>query len=239
MNIEQRLTALEGSVRVWRCIALTIAVIFGVVFSIHNFTGPKVQGMSMVRADDAVHGSLDRLRVRKLELVNDQDQLVGQLSSTKSGAILLLGNVQDHMVAVYSNPTSSSIYLGFGNQPRIELTESHDDAYCRLCGQTGTSFVSNDGLSISPPDLAKRHQREELQKKTEEGQAMTRDDWKQTGEPPAIAVGIAPKINSGFIEVYNPLGKRVVALQASKSNAGGILVYDANGEHSKVIAGGP
>jgi len=239
MNIEQRLTALERSVRVWRCIALTIAVILGVVFSIRSFAGPRGQGISMAMADEAVHGSLDRVRVKKLELVNDQDQLVGQLSSTKNGAMLLLGNAQDHLVAVYSNPTSSSIYLGFGNDPKIEITESRNDAYCRLCGQAGTSFVSNDGLSVSPPDPAKRRQREELQKKTTEGQAISSDDWKQTAEDPAIVVGIAPKMNSGLVEIYNPLGKLIVALQASKSNSGGILAYDANGEHPRVISGGP
>lgn len=219
MTIEQRLLRVESELRRWRILAL--CAVAGFVLLI---VGLSVLGNGASSAALAAEQpkTLDKLRVESLEIVNKNGEQVGAFeASGETGAILYVGTPKGK--------------LGAG-----AVISTQDDNVSLLASSAkALTGLSPDGFSIFKVNSEKLQRKKQAIDKTTRGEQLTEQELKElTGHTfddlPVVHLGI-DKLGGGDIAIASSLGKQVVEIQSTKTNAGGIFLGDANGTLRKTI----
>jgi hypothetical protein len=219
MNIEERLAKLERGSRAWRRMALALALIIVVCLICSQATHEaRSQTTSSGLASASQSGqTLDQIRAKSLEIVDDKGQRVALLTGTSDGGAVLFVSAREHF---------GSAYLMLGP----------DGPKWRIVGEGGAIFLSHRGIAIRSDESVAWRQSEALAKKIELG-TLSAEEAAQVGKlqiPAAVEIGTTT-LGGGFVSVYNPLGKRVASMQSSNTNSGVVTVHDVNGEVSNIL----
>ncbi|MEX1028284.1 MAG: hypothetical protein WD049_09825 [Candidatus Paceibacterota bacterium] len=225
MNIEDRLNKLERESKSWRRIALGLALVCGVSLSCSQGTNAPIPPRAY--ADDArapgtsTSEVVDKIRTRQLEIVDAEGKMVASLTSVRSGSILFLGSTDDS-----------------GNQANLSTASGPG---CMLQDNDHEMYMDSTGISILRRDEAKRRGLDRLNSKIKRGEKFDESARKLYSEllaledNPLCEIGIS-KTGGGIVDVFNPLGKKVVSIQADKSNKGMVVVSDLNGNHQEYLS---
>ena len=225
MTIDERIAKLEHQNRTWRRVALGSALTIGALLVWSNgLIGPAVHSLSTVaqaaEEDAAEEGRVyEKVRLRSLEIVNEQGETVVDISGGFGGGAL----------TIWSDDRNGSLSL---------YALSADEPVLWVKSEEGTVELTDRVINVIPADHRKRARKSELIEKLGNGQNLTEDErrWFQNEsvEDPAVTIGFG-KQGGGVIDVCNPLDEKVVSIQSNKNNDGAVYVNDVNGDFGNAL----
>ena len=203
MTVEERITNLENANRQWRRLTVGM-VLFVALFVSCSRTADQLptdqaSAATGVAKPDAIR---DTLRLRKLEIVNDQGKTLATFDTFGGFARLELGGTRE-----------KGRILMFAGGPICHAAFSDRNGRVALAGvgiTVGSALTEDDRAQIS---------------------SLNSDDPEYYAKLKTLVQIASGKGGlSGFINVYNPCGKKVVSMRSNKTNEGVVYVYDVNGK---------
>jgi hypothetical protein len=221
MSIEDRLAKIERESRAWRRIALALALLIGASLSCtqSNQGPPASPSTPSALAEASQSGrTLDTIRARKLEIVNDVGETVALLADGPTGGFLEIeaGDKKSYVI-IASLPNEMGLMVS---------------------GPDGYVLVSPQNLAVMAFDDAQRRETERLSRKQRDGETLTDAEREKLKAPPAVNIGRGEG-SGGMINIANQFGKVVASLQCNKKNEGMLMVFDVNGERANAVTTRP
>ncbi|MEX0700729.1 MAG: hypothetical protein WD069_01395 [Planctomycetales bacterium] len=177
-----------------------------------NLTFEEAQRLTRAAQSPAAPAALpDKLRVKSLEIVNDEGRVLASLGSDGRGASLKLsgldatGNTFDHQVSIETDMGRSSILVRSGDNCTT-LTADHFRMF---------EFPRHAPVGV--------------------GVRITESDTSVRIAAAESGAGVIHLYKGGTIDVFSSLGKKVVSVQSNKKNEGAISINDVSGEVGTIL----
>jgi hypothetical protein len=210
MSLEQRIERLERGAKRWRLAAIALGLLLLVSWGgmrESSFLAPGVAGADEPKRTRFDLVAASELRVKYLTFEDESGKYAGGISPSKHGVSLNLRKAD----CTFGTITSDSIFVS-------------DDE--------GSVLISGKGVALSAKDPAMILKLKRLAEREQNGEKITQEERHSIVSrlsKPTIS------LSGGSIDVYNPLGKVVVSVQANKTNRGGVYVGDANGNVRRTL----
>jgi hypothetical protein len=230
MTIELRIARMERQIRRWQW--MTMILLFSIAFFVYrtfssNDKEPLLsqpvlsqRGTTDKITSEKVYDSLQAksLTVSNIYFVDDNGKGGGHIVASDSGAMLYL--------------------TGKNGEGTVSVGSIFGPAGFFVQGPTGYISIDSDGLRLYRMTLEKKLQRDVAAKAISEKKPIDKEQVKSAYEDIHVLSLGQGEGGGGMIDVYSPLDKKVVSIQATKRNEGGVYVFNVDGSYSNALTGG-
>jgi hypothetical protein len=238
MTLEARIEKLEKANRNWRRAALSTSILVAMflAFSASEFASPSNTAIAQLPKKPEV---TDTLRVRRLEVINNEGTTCAVIDSRDAGGALALHNNEGKLSAVIGSRGDGAnlVLLHTGadsnnNFPQIFLSTTLSEPQLTVEGDGARLRLRGNSVNIQSKRGDDYRTKQRLYKKNKQKPLteMELEQFKDVAESVVRASLGLTTANGGSLSIKNSLGEEAVSIQSNKANEGAIILSDSTGK---------